>query len=75
MRRVTRSNYAHFVRDLIWRSIVRDWPDRPVRLERWMMEQEPEFFNQLENIGALKFEVVPKVQSCSSGARVSKVVG
>lgn len=58
MRRVTRSNYAHFVRDLIWRSIVRDWPDRPVRLERWMMEREPEFFNQLESVGALKFEVV-----------------
>jgi len=75
MRRVTRSNYAHFVRDLIWRSIVRDWPDRPVRLERWMMEREPEFFNQLESVGALKFEVVSEGSSCSSGARVSKFVG
>ena len=45
---VTRNNYSHFVRDLIWRSVIRDWGGegdyeqantnrRPVRLEQWMI--------------------------------------
>ena len=58
---VTRNNYSHFVRDLIWRSVVRDWGDfkerRPVRLEQWMIDKEPEYFKRLERAG-MQFEVV-----------------
>ena len=40
MRRVTNRNYSHSWRDVIWRSILRDWPSRPVRLERWIIDRD-----------------------------------
>mmetsp|Transcript_21614 Transcript_21614/g.53593 ORF Transcript_21614/g.53593 Transcript_21614/m.53593 type:complete len:376 (-) Transcript_21614:80-1207(-) len=58
MRKVTRNNYSHFVRDLVFRSIVRDWPARPVRLEQWMVAKEPAFFRTLERAGNVTFEIV-----------------
>ena len=60
---VTRNNYSHFVRDLIWRSVIRDWGGdyeymkRPVRLEQWMIDKEPEYFMRLEQAG-MQFKVV-----------------
>lgn len=40
MRKVTRSNYSHFLRDLVFRCVARDWPQRrAVRLERWMLDR------------------------------------
>jgi len=65
---VTRNNYSHFVRDLIWRSVIRDWGGegdyeqantnrRPVRLEQWMIDKEPEYFKRLERAG-MQFEIV-----------------
>ena len=60
MRKVTRSNYSHFLRDLVFRCVARDWPQRrAVRLERWMLDREPAFFERLERRLGMAFEVVP----------------
>ena len=60
MRKVTRSNYSHFLRDLVFRCVARDWPRRrAVRLERWMLDREPAFFERLERRLGMAFEVVP----------------
>ena len=60
MRRVTHNNYSHFLRDVIWRSVLRDWPTRPVRLERWITDRDPTFFSALEQGGQLQFELAPE---------------
>ena len=60
MRRVTQNNYSHFLRDVIWRSVLRDWPTRPVRLERWITDRDPTFFSALEQGGQLQFELAPE---------------
>ena len=60
MRRVTNRNYSHYLRDLVWRSILRDWPARPVRLEPWMINRESDFFSNLERSKIVKFELVPE---------------
>ena len=60
MRRVTNNNYSHFLRDIIWRSVLRDWPTRPVRLERWITDRDPTFFFALEQGGQLQFELAPE---------------
>ena len=60
MRKVTRSNYSYFLRDLVFRCVARDWPQRrAVRLERWMLDREPAFFERLERRLGMAFEVVP----------------
>ena len=60
LRKVTRSNYSHFLRDLVFRCVARDWPQRrAVRLERWMLDREPAFFERLERRLGMAFEVVP----------------
>ena len=60
MRRVTNNNYSHFLRDIIWRSVLRDWPTRPVRLERWITDRDPTFFMALEQGSQLQFELAPE---------------
>ena len=59
MRKMTRNNYSHFLRDLVWRSVLRDWPHRPVRLERWMMDREPGFFRRVTRETNVTFDIVP----------------
>lgn len=55
---LTRNNYAHFLRDVVYRSFVRDFPNA-IKIERWMYEREPEYFRTIERADdRVKFEFV-----------------
>jgi hypothetical protein len=75
MRRVTNRNYSHYLRDLVWRSILRDWPARPVRLEPWMINRESDFFSNSERSKIVKFELVPEPSPLFDWKRCLKTCG
>ena len=67
MRRVTKNNYSHFLRDVIWRSVLRDWPTRPVRLERWITDRDPTFFLRSNKVASFSLSWLLNLQSCLNG--------
>lgn len=46
-------NYAHFLRDFVYRSFLRDYPN-PVRLPTWAVQREPAYFARLKRGSRVK---------------------
>lgn len=47
------ANYAHFLRDFVFRSFLRDYPNA-VRVPSWAIEREPSYFRHLSKTAHVK---------------------